>query len=63
MMEITKNLTEKKIKISVIVLSYNHEKYIEEALKSVVNNCRHIAFEIIIYNDNSSDNTNKVIKN
>jgi glycosyltransferase involved in cell wall biosynthesis len=29
----------------------------------VVNNCRHIAFEIIIYNDNSSDNTNKVIKN
>jgi glycosyltransferase involved in cell wall biosynthesis/exonuclease VII small subunit len=48
------------MKISVIIPAYNHEKYITEALNSVLNqSCRD--FEIIIINDGSTDSTEQRI--
>ncbi|MFH1198236.1 MAG: glycosyltransferase family A protein [bacterium] len=47
--------------ISVIVTTYNCEKYIADTLKSVLNQT-YKNFEIIIVDDSSSDNTISVIK-
>ena len=47
--------------ISVIMPAYNHEKYIGEAIESVLNQS-YTDFEFIIVNDGSTDSTEKVIK-
>ena len=48
------------MKISVIIPAYNHEKYITEAINSVLNQSYH-DFEIIIINDGSTDSTEQRI--
>ena len=48
------------MKISVIIPAYNHEKYITEAINSVLNQSYH-DFEIIIINDGSTDSTEQKI--
>ncbi len=48
--------------ISVLVPAYNHEKYIEQCLDSVVNDS-YPNKEILILNDGSSDNTDTVVLN
>ncbi len=47
--------------ISVLLLAYNHERYICHALDSILNQKTEYPFEIIIGNDCSSDNTEKII--
>lgn len=47
--------------ISVIIPLYNHEKYIEEAVKSVINQTVAPA-EIIVINDGSTDNSHAVME-
>jgi len=51
--------------ISVIICSYNHEKFIERCIRSLFNqkNFDLKKFEIIIINDCSTDNTKKILKN
>jgi len=49
-------------KISVIIPLYNHEKYIEEAVNSVLTQS-FADFELIIINDGSTDNSEDVVKN
>ena len=49
------------VKISVIICAYNHELYIEECLKSVVNQTLK-DIEIICINDGSTDNTLSIMK-
>lgn len=47
-------------KISVIVANYNHANYIEQAVKSILNQT-YGNFEIIIVDDASTDNSKEVI--
>ncbi|MHB8773173.1 MAG: glycosyltransferase [Syntrophales bacterium] len=48
------------MKISVIIPAYNHEKYVTEAIESVLNqSCQD--FEVIVVNDGSTDSTEQKI--
>lgn len=48
-------------KVSVILSSYNHEKYISDAIESVLNQTFQ-DFELLIVDDGSQDNSREVIK-
>jgi teichuronic acid biosynthesis glycosyltransferase TuaG len=48
--------------VSVLMNSYNHEKYISEAIDSVLNQTFK-DFELVIIDDCSKDNSSKIIKN
>ena len=48
--------------VSVIVLTYNHEKYIKQALDSILRQKVNFDYEILIGDDASTDNTVKVLK-
>lgn len=47
--------------ISVIIITYNHEKYISQAIKSVVNQKCQYTYEILIGNDCSTDGTQDIV--
>lgn len=49
-------------KVSVIMLAYNHGKYIADAMESVVKQKTNFPFELIIGEDCSTDNTLEIIK-
>ena len=51
----------KDIKFSIIMLTYNHEKFINKAIESVLEQT-YSDFELIIVNDGSTDNTENIIK-
>jgi len=51
----------KKLQISVIMSVYNAEKYLNEAIESILNQT-FASFEFIIINDGSTDNSLKIIK-
>ena len=53
-------IKKKNIFISICLPVYNMEKYLEKALLSIINQSFQ-NFEIIIVNDNSEDNTEKII--
>ena len=48
------------IKVSVILTSYNHEDYLPESIESVLNQSS-TNFELIIWDDGSTDNSWKII--
>lgn len=48
--------------ISVVMVTYNHEKYIEQAIESVLMQKGEFEIELLIGNDKSPDNTEKIIK-
>jgi len=50
-------------KISVVTITYGHEKYIRETLDGVMMQQYPGPVEFIIANDNSPDNTDEVVKN
>jgi len=49
-------------KIDIIITSYNHQKYIEQTLSSVLSQKGLFSFNVIIADDFSTDNTIKKIK-
>lgn len=53
----------KKIKISTIILSYNQEKYIAQAIESALSQHGNFLHEIIIADDASNDKTSQIISN
>ena len=56
-----KNINSDSIKISVVVPCFNAEKYIDECLKSLLNQTFK-DFEIICVNDGSNDSTLEKLK-
>lgn len=50
----------KDIMLSVVIVSYNQENYIDEAIESVLNQKTKYKYEIILADDCSSDNTFKI---
>ena len=48
-------------KVSIIMPCYNSDKYLKKAIKSVLDQT-YRNFELIIIDDNSTDNTQKIIK-
>jgi len=46
--------------VSVVMTSYNHEKYLQQAIQSVVNQS-YTDFELIIVDDCSNDNSREII--
>lgn len=51
-----------KPKVSVIVLTYNHEKYIKQALESILMQQVDFDYEILIGDDCSTDHTPEILK-
>lgn len=48
--------------VSVVVLTYNHEKYIKQALDSILMQKVNFDYEILIGDDDSTDDTVKILK-
>jgi len=49
-------------KVSVVMPNYNWEKYIAEAIESILNQS-YLNLNLIVINDGSKDNTSKIVKN
>ncbi len=52
----------KSIKISILVPCYNEEKYISEVLNNINKQRKKFNLEIIVINDGSQDNTDRILK-
>lgn len=52
----------KKTMVSIIVLTYNHEKYISQALESILMQKVDFDYEILIGDDCSTDRTSEILK-
>ena len=50
------------IKVSIVCVTYNHEKYIQTAIESFLMQKTNFRYEIIIHDDASSDNTPFIIR-
>lgn len=48
--------------VSIVMITYNHEKYIREAIRSVTIQKTKFPIELIIANDNSTDETDKIVR-
>lgn len=48
--------------VSIYCLTYNHEKYITDALEGFIRQKTNFPFEVIVHDDASTDNTAKIIK-
>lgn len=55
-------MEEQRIKVSIMVLAYNHEKYIRQALDSIVCQRTDFRFEAVVGEDCSADRTREIIR-
>ncbi len=53
---------EEKVKVSVLMLTYNQEQYIHEAIRSVMLQKTDFKFELVIGNDASTDETGAICR-
>ena len=51
---------EQKILVSVLMPTYNHEKYISQAIESVLMQKTNFAWELLIHDDCSTDGTLRI---
>lgn len=50
------------VQVTVFCLVYNHEKYIEQMLESVVGQKTNFNYEVLVHDDASADNTKAIIE-
>lgn len=50
------------VKVSVLLITYNHEKYIAQAIKSALNQITDFKYEILIGDDCSTDKTTEIVR-
>ncbi len=60
MLNAAKNIS--KPKVSVCVITYNQEQYIEQCLQSIVDQETSFSFEVIVGDDCSTDGTRKIVQ-
>ena len=48
--------------VSVSCIAYNHEKYIEKCIKSIISQKTNFKIELLVYDDASTDKTPEIIK-
>ena len=53
---------EEEIILSVCCTTYNHEKYIKDALEGILNQEVNFKYEILIHDDASTDKTTEILK-
>ena len=51
------------ITVTICVVTYNHEKYIDDCIQSILNQVHDFEIEILIHDDASTDGTTNKIKN
>lgn len=51
------------VKLSIVVTTYNHEKYIEQTINGILKQKVNFEFEVLIGEDCSTDRTREVLKN
>ena len=57
------NIISKKADVTVIIPTYNHEKFIGRCIRSLLNqNIKNNLLEIIVINDGSTDGTSKILE-
>lgn len=61
MKEILSSHTSNRPKISIMVITYNHEKYIAQTLESVLMQETEYSYEIVVIEDCSTDRTQEII--
>ena len=62
-MQIQNSYGNSKLLVSILCITYNHEKYISYAIESFLLQKTNFEYEIIICDDNSTDNNNEIISN
>ena len=60
--KIVSNLVNSENKISIVIVTYNSEKYIEKNIASIIKFNSDLIDQIIVYDSNSSDSTLKIIE-
>ncbi|MGL5902423.1 MAG: glycosyltransferase family 2 protein, partial [Cetobacterium sp.] len=50
------------MKVSIVLLTYNHEKYLEKAIDSILVQKTNFEYEVLIGNDKSPDNTKAILE-
>lgn len=52
----------KRTELSIIIITYNSEKYIKDCLNSILKTCSKISYKTIVYDNNSNDRTKYIIE-
>lgn len=55
-------MDENHIMVTVIVVTYNHEKYVEKAIRSILEQKVNFEYEVLIGEDASTDSTRNILK-
>ena len=61
-LKLNKQLQENKILVSICCVTYNHEKYIKKCIDGFLMQKTNFNFEVLIYDDASTDKTAEIIK-
>ena len=48
--------------VSICIITYNHEKYIKQAVDSILNQRMYFTYEVLIADDASTDHTQQILK-